>query len=358
MAKREVNIFNIAFLDLLSGALAAVLILFIVVPKMDVELVEEIEELRKLELEVDEVKDMVEELKNSVPKDVLEDLEKKFDALENKIAEMEETISKLRKKIEDLEEENRELKAKVIELEERIKELEAQLAKCETEKAELEAENSRMMAEIDDLKRTNKELEQRAENAERALSITKKLDIVFVMDCTSSMKDEIEDLKANLVGIVRILQRTVESVHIGFIAFRDIGDEYVTKPFSITDTESGGLNRLITFVNGLSAAGGGDDEEAVQIAMREADGLNWRSGVKQVMVIIGDAAAHAEDVSTCNAIATSFNARPGEAKVSVVYAAESDKYVDFFQKIASLGGGEFVKDKGRMMESILLSVMD
>ncbi|MCB0644939.1 MAG: hypothetical protein KDC44_25005, partial [Phaeodactylibacter sp.] len=100
MAKREVNIFNIAFLDLLSGALAAVLILFIVVPKMDVELVEEIEELHKLEVEVEEVKGMIEELKNSVPKEVLEDLERQFEDLEKKIAAAEETLAKLRKKVE------------------------------------------------------------------------------------------------------------------------------------------------------------------------------------------------------------------------------------------------------------------
>ena len=45
MARKEINIFGTSFLDLLSGALGAVIILFIIVPKMSVQQQEALQEL-------------------------------------------------------------------------------------------------------------------------------------------------------------------------------------------------------------------------------------------------------------------------------------------------------------------------
>lgn len=358
MARREINVFNIAFLDLLSGALAAVLILFIVVPKLTAEAVETLEEFEKLELEVSEVKDKLEDLKKSIPKEIFEELEEKFEELEKEIDDLEKTVASLRKKMSELEAKLKKCEEDRAALEKRVEELEEEVEELKKENTTITEELKASELENEELKSEVKELKAEVTNAERALSLTKKLDIVFVMDCTSSMKDEIANLKANLVGIVRVLQKTVESVHIGFVAYRDHGDAYVTKEFPITDMGTG-LGRLINFVNGLSAEGGGDDKEAVDEAMAEANALIWRGeGVKQVMVVIGDVSAHDEDIETCYRIARQFRARPTKSKVSTIYANEADTYANFFKSVASNGGGDFVKDKGRMMESILLSVMD
>ena len=364
MARKEINIFNIAFLDLLSGALAAVLILFIVVPKLTSN--------EKVSITVDEVsertskiRDRYEDLKNSVPDEIYDNHKDKFEALEEEIDLLQKSVGDLRDRVEELEAENAELKDQLSACEMTRDSLSERVIELETVVRNLETENARLDSTVVDLRDKNEELDaeirelrERVTNAERALAITKRLDIVFVLDCTSSMEDEINDLKANLVGIVRILQRTVESIHIGFVAYRDEGDDFITKPFPITDVEGSGLNRLIEFVNSLEAAGGGDDQEAVDIAMREARDLIWRNEVKQVMVVIGDVSAHNDDIETCYDIATNFRARPTTSKVSSVYANSEDGYAFFFRNIANRGGGEFVRDKGRMMESILISVMD
>lgn len=344
MSKREINFFNIAFLDLLSGALAAVLILFVIVPKLDSKLVEEIEEFKKLEVEVKEVKDMIEKLEDSVDKELYEKLEKK-------IGDMEETIAGLKKTVENLRREK--------------ERLEEELAKCREETEKLKTEIEELKEEVESLKTKVKSLEEdleatraRAAKAERSLALTKKLDIVFVLDCTSSMEEEINDMKANLKGTIRVLQKTVESIYVGFVAFRDQGDAFVTREFPLTNMESGGLDRLMSFVDGLSAEGGGDVEEAVLQAMQAAGRMAWRADVKQVMVLVGDAPAHAPEVPGCYSVAEDFRRRPTKSKVSSVYANERDNFVDFFQTVASRGGGDFVRNQGRMMESILLSVMD
>ena len=57
MARQEINIFGTSFLDLLSGALAAVIILFIIIPKMtkeDVELLEKVKEIQEITTSIDD----------------------------------------------------------------------------------------------------------------------------------------------------------------------------------------------------------------------------------------------------------------------------------------------------------------
>lgn len=48
MARREISVFSVSFLDLLSGALAAVIILFIVVPRIDIGEIQDLPELKEL----------------------------------------------------------------------------------------------------------------------------------------------------------------------------------------------------------------------------------------------------------------------------------------------------------------------
>lgn len=64
--KRQVNVFNVAFLDLLSGALAAVIILFVVVPKMTNKDQEKVEIMEQLNLEANQLEEMIVRLENSV----------------------------------------------------------------------------------------------------------------------------------------------------------------------------------------------------------------------------------------------------------------------------------------------------
>ena len=51
--------------------------------------------------------------------------------------------------------------------------------------------------------------------------IIRELDIVFVVDTTASMAPALRDLSLSLVGIVRVLERLVPSLRVGFVAYRD-----------------------------------------------------------------------------------------------------------------------------------------
>ncbi len=51
------------------------------------------------------------------------------------------------------------------------------------------------------------------------------------MDTTGSMRRELADLQANLLGIIRVLSRLAELLRIGFVAYKDRGEPYLTRFF-------------------------------------------------------------------------------------------------------------------------------
>ena len=113
MAKKDINIFSVSFLDLLSGALAAVIILFIVVPKLTTDAREASEKLQELDLQAQELDSIVSNLANSVPRGEL-------DVLQQYVDEMEENIDDLGLKVRNIEEENDRLNGENEELQQEL----------------------------------------------------------------------------------------------------------------------------------------------------------------------------------------------------------------------------------------------
>lgn len=194
------------------------------------------------------------------------------------------------------------------------------------------------------------------------------IDLMFVVDATGSMKDEINDVQQNLLSILRILSRFASSLQVGFVAFKDKGDDYITKSFPLSPMEGGRINQIQGFVETLMAKGGGDVPEPVGIALQEAMAMPWRNGVRGQIVVIGDAPAHAEDWDNDLKMASGFAARSeGRARraLSAIYtgpdavdAAKESMGRDFYEKLAAAGGGEFIAHRGRMIDSVILSVIE
>lgn len=153
MARKEINIFGTSFLDLLSGALAAVIILFIIVPKMtpnDVDLLEKITEIKTITGDIDNA---LQRIKESVPKDVYEKIKEQMDTLNDKVRQLTERIEELEEQIKQVVEENDELKRQL---------------------AEKDSESKQLKQEIEELK---KQLEEAKQNNSPANTIEKTLGV-------------------------------------------------------------------------------------------------------------------------------------------------------------------------------------
>jgi von Willebrand factor type A domain len=187
------------------------------------------------------------------------------------------------------------------------------------------------------------------------------LDLVFVMDTTGSMGPELVDLQANLVGIIRVLSRLASSLRIGFVAFKDRGDDYLTRVYPLQRMNDAHVAELVQFVSGLRAQGGGDDPEPVDAALEAALAMPWRADAQGRIIVVGDAPVHPHRHRRTLDIAGQFHrSSPGKQAprtVSAIYTGDSLALRPFFEQLAIAGGGDLSVHQGQMIESVLLSVL-
>ncbi|MCY7330853.1 MAG: VWA domain-containing protein, partial [Saprospiraceae bacterium] len=120
----------------------------------------------------------------------------------------------------------------------------------------------------------------------------KNVDIVWAVDATGSMGDEIEYLKTELLDVIgRAKNRNPElAFRMGTVFYRDQGDEYITKSSGLSPD----IARTIEFIQKQSAGGGGDYPEAVHSALEEAIfSQKWReNAIARICFLVLDASPH------------------------------------------------------------------
>ena len=120
------------------------------------------------------------------------------------------------------------------------------------------------------------------------------LDLVFVVDTTGSMGDELAWLTKEMSGIVAAGRRAAPKADIryGLIVYRDRGDDYTVRNFGFTGSEA----TMKGWLRDQTADGGGDYPEAAAAALRAAANLDWRRGKgERLMIHIADAPPHTGD---------------------------------------------------------------
>ena len=142
MAKKDINIFGTSFLDLLSGALASVIILFVIVPKKTSSDIEIIEKVKELEVVATEVQDLTAKLKESVPKDLIKDIAQELEDLRKKISQLRDKIREMEDDVKRMTEENTNLKQQVEAQAEEIERLKEQLRVAQARAAQAEKANT------------------------------------------------------------------------------------------------------------------------------------------------------------------------------------------------------------------------
>lgn len=172
------------------------------------------------------------------------------------------------------------------------------------------------------------------------------IDLAFCIDTTGSMQGEIENVKAKTKELVAKLAGGKPSpvIRVGLVAYRDKGDQYVTKVFPFSEDIDG----VVKDITSLKADGGGDAPEAVSEGLHVAvNNLKWSDDAKtlKLLFLIGDAGPHAD--------AKDFDYRK-EAKSAIAKGiqvntlgcqgleayAEADG-VGVFKEIAKLSDGKY-----------------
>lgn len=177
MAKREINVFNVSFLDLLSGALGAVLILFIVIPKLTGDIIlelEQLEQMKELKVDAQKIENMILQLKESVPEDTFNELQSRMKDLTTTISQLEKEIKVVQSKLAECDAQRKKLNQQVKDLKKQVVDLEARLKNNDQIVQKLQSE-------IDDLKKQLEQVRSEKEALEKVVQDLKN---------TVSQKDE------------------------------------------------------------------------------------------------------------------------------------------------------------------------
>src|SRR5437588_4674660 len=120
-----------------------------------------------------------------------------------------------------------------------------------------------------------------------------KVEVVFCLDTTGSMTNLIDGAKAKIWSICNQIAngKPIPDLKVGLVAFRDKGDEYITKVFDLSDD----LDTIHGHLKKFQAAGGGDTPESVNQALDDSvNKIKWSTDKKTLRIIflVGDAPPH------------------------------------------------------------------
>ena len=169
------------------------------------------------------------------------------------------------------------------------------------------------------------------------------VEVAFVLDTTGSMGGLIEGAKRKIWSIATAIVDTNPDadIKIGLVAYRDIGDEYVTKTFDLTSDIQDIYGNLLE----LKARGGGDWPESVNEALDVAvNKLQWSkaSDARRILFLVGDAPPHMDYAQDTKYPKTLAVAKQRDITVNAVLAGSARDTERVWQDIAQLGNGRFI----------------
>jgi hypothetical protein len=153
----------------------------------------------------------------------------------------------------------------------------------------------------------------------------------------------IEGAKQRIWGIINEVMQTPAhpSVHVGLVAYRDHGDQYVTQVLPLTND----LDKVYTTLMEYRAEGGGDGPEDVRQAL--ADGVlkaGWSkpsADTAQIVFLVGDAPPHDDYVQEPDTLATTAQAVKAGMIVNTIQCGAADDTQQVWQQIARRGEGQY-----------------
>ncbi len=145
------------------------------------------------------------------------------------------------------------------------------------------------------------------------------VDVVFVVDTTGSMEDDIDAVRADMRQIIEHLSRRNPEYRIGVVTYRDIYDVYLTRTnVTLTDDEAA----ISAAISGITVTGGDDWREHVYAGINTAlDGQPWSARASQHIILMGDAPPHDDydnDPRTHESVTTKAQTAPLRVRIHTI----------------------------------------
>lgn len=169
------------------------------------------------------------------------------------------------------------------------------------------------------------------------------VEVAFVLDTTGSMGPLIEGAKRKIWSIATAIvdANPGAEIRMGLVAYRDVGDDYVTKTFNLTTDIQDLYANLLEF----KARGGGDWPESVNEALHVGvTKLSWTQGseICRIMFLVGDAPPHMDYAQDVKYPEVMRMARERGILVNAVQAGGARDTERVWREIAQMGNGRYI----------------
>src|SRR5688572_14542987 len=174
--------------------------------------------------------------------------------------------------------------------------------------------------------------------------VSPRIEVAFVLDTTSSMTGLIEGAKRKVWTIARQVAtgRPSPAIKLGLVGFRDLGDEYVTRTFDMTNDVDAIYGHLMAF----RAVGGGDTPESVNQALYEAvTKLSWSrdSNTLKIVFLVGDAPPHMDYPNEMRYPEILQLAKRAGIIINTIQCGGNALATPHWREIAAMGDGAYVQ---------------
>jgi hypothetical protein len=168
------------------------------------------------------------------------------------------------------------------------------------------------------------------------------LDILFILDATGSMGDEIQQLQDNIYSIHTRIKNYFHflPMRFGLVMYRDRGDKFLVRKFDFTDS----IDEFQLYVDEVKAAGGGDNPEDVQTALKEAlQQMSWSDDAVKLSFLIADAPPHLDYNQDYTYLNAALDAQKRGIKIYTIGASGLNVQGEYiFRQISALTYSQFI----------------
>ena len=179
-----------------------------------------------------------------------------------------------------------------------------------------------------------------------------RMEVCFVLDTTGSMGGLIEGAKQKIWSIANdmISAKPTPELRLGLVAYRDRGDEYVTKVFDLTND----IDAIYGHLQSFKAAGGGDEPESVNEALQDAvRKMTWSQDRKvlKIIFLVGDAPPHMDYAGGPKYPQVCQEAMKKDLIINTVQCGSIASTTPFWKEIAQLSEGSYaaIPQSGNMV---------
>ena len=169
-----------------------------------------------------------------------------------------------------------------------------------------------------------------------------KLDVMFLLDATGSMSDEIAQLQENILSISQQIDDMGDvDVRFGLVHYRDRDDAYITQVLEFTPDVTAFQREL----NRVRADGGGDTPESLNAGLHDAlHNVEWRGeDTIKLVFLVADAPPHLDYPDDSDYAVDMLYAAEQGIKIHPIASSGLDNIGEYiFRQIGQTTMGRFI----------------